>query len=29
MPFGVFLGSMGLVAFYLGGPFLKWYWGLL
>lgn len=27
MPFGVFLGSMGLVAFYLGGPFLKWYWG--
>jgi leader peptidase (prepilin peptidase)/N-methyltransferase len=29
MPFGVFLGSMGLVAFYLGGPFMKWYWGLL
>ena len=29
MPFGVFLGSMGLVAFYFGGPFLRWYWGLL
>ena len=29
MPFGVFLGSMGLVAFLLGGPFLRWYWGLL
>jgi len=29
MPFGVFLGSMGLVAFILGGPFLRWYWGLL
>ena len=29
MPFGVFLGGMGLVAFFLGGPFLKWYWGLL
>ena len=29
MPFGVFLGSMGLVAFFLGDPFLRWYWGLL
>ena len=29
MPFGVFLGSMGLVAFYVGGPFMKWYWGLM
>jgi len=29
MPFGVFLGSMGLVAFFLGEPFLRWYWGLL
>lgn len=29
MPFGVFLGSMGLVAFYFGTPFLRWYWGLL
>jgi leader peptidase (prepilin peptidase)/N-methyltransferase len=29
MPFGVFLGSMGLAASYLGGPLLKWYWGLL
>ncbi len=29
MPFGVFLGGMGLVAFFLGDPFLRWYWGLL
>jgi leader peptidase (prepilin peptidase)/N-methyltransferase len=29
MPFGVFLGSMALVAFFLGEPFLRWYWGLL
>ena len=29
MPFGVFLGSMGLVTFFLGEPFLRWYWGLL
>jgi leader peptidase (prepilin peptidase)/N-methyltransferase len=29
MPFGVFLGSMGLVAFFLGGAFIKWYGGLL
>jgi prepilin signal peptidase PulO-like enzyme (type II secretory pathway) len=29
MPFGVFLGSMGLVSFFLGGAFIKWYGGLL
>jgi leader peptidase (prepilin peptidase)/N-methyltransferase len=27
MPFGVFLGSMGLVAFIFGQQFLHWYWG--
>ena len=26
MPFGVFLGSMGLVAFFFGQQFLLWYW---
>ena len=26
MPFGVFLGSMGLVAFFYGQQFLRWYW---
>jgi leader peptidase (prepilin peptidase)/N-methyltransferase len=26
MPFGVFLGSMGLVAFFWGQQFLRWYW---
>jgi leader peptidase (prepilin peptidase)/N-methyltransferase len=26
MPFGVFLGSMGLVAFFFGQHFLHWYW---
>jgi leader peptidase (prepilin peptidase) / N-methyltransferase len=26
MPFGVFLGSMGLVAFFFGQQFLHWYW---
>ena len=26
MPFGVFLGSMGLVAFFFGQQFLRWYW---
>jgi leader peptidase (prepilin peptidase)/N-methyltransferase len=26
MPFGVFLGSMGLVAFFFGQRFLHWYW---
>ena len=29
MPFGVFLGSMGLVAFFFGQQFLSWYWRLL
>jgi len=29
MPFGVFLGSMGLVAFFYGQQFLRWYWRLL
>ena len=27
MPFGVFLGSMGLGAFLFGQPLLRWYWG--
>ena len=26
MPFGIFLGSMGLVAFFFGQQFLHWYW---
>jgi leader peptidase (prepilin peptidase)/N-methyltransferase len=26
MPFGVFLGSMGLLAFFFGQQFLHWYW---
>lgn len=26
MPFGVFLGSMGLVAFFFGHALLRWYW---
>jgi leader peptidase (prepilin peptidase)/N-methyltransferase len=29
MPFGVFLGSMAMVAFFYGDSFLHWYWGLL
>jgi leader peptidase (prepilin peptidase) / N-methyltransferase len=29
MPFGVFLGSMGLVAFFFGQQLLHWYWRLL
>ena len=29
MPFGVFLGSMSLVAFFFGERFLSWYWGLM
>jgi leader peptidase (prepilin peptidase) / N-methyltransferase len=29
MPFGVFLGSMALLAFFLGNNFLHWYWGLM
>jgi prepilin signal peptidase PulO-like enzyme (type II secretory pathway) len=28
MPFGVFLGSMALVAFFFGDRFLGWYRGL-
>ncbi len=26
MPFGVFLGSMAIVAFFAGDQFLRWYW---
>lgn len=29
MPFGVFLGSMAMLAFFFGDWFLHWYWGLL
>jgi len=29
MPFGVFLGSMAMLAFLVGNKFLHWYWGLL
>ena len=29
MPFGVFLGSMAMVAFFFGNQFLHWYWGLM
>lgn len=29
MPFGVFLGSMAIVALFFGNQFLRWYWGLL
>ena len=29
MPFGVFLGSMALVALFFGDRLLRWYWGLL
>jgi leader peptidase (prepilin peptidase)/N-methyltransferase len=29
MPFGVFLGSMAMVAFFFGNHVLRWYWGLL
>ncbi|MGH9537158.1 MAG: prepilin peptidase [Terriglobales bacterium] len=29
MPFGVFLGSMAMLAFFYGNNFLRWYWGLL
>jgi leader peptidase (prepilin peptidase)/N-methyltransferase len=28
MPFGVFLGSMAMVAFFFGNQFLSWYRGL-
>ncbi len=29
LPFGVFLGSMGLMAFFFGQQFLGWYWRLM
>jgi len=29
MPFGVFLGSMAMIALFYGNSFLRWYWGLL
>jgi leader peptidase (prepilin peptidase)/N-methyltransferase len=29
MPFGVFLGSMALLALFFGNQFLRWYWRLL
>ena len=29
IPFGVFLGSMALVAFFFGNQFLHWYWGVM
>jgi leader peptidase (prepilin peptidase)/N-methyltransferase len=29
MPFGVFLGSMAMLAIFCGDRFLRWYWGLL
>jgi leader peptidase (prepilin peptidase)/N-methyltransferase len=29
MPFGVFLGSMAMVAFFFGNRFLRWYWRLM
>jgi leader peptidase (prepilin peptidase)/N-methyltransferase len=29
MPFGVFLGSMAMLAFFFGDRFLRWYWRLL
>jgi leader peptidase (prepilin peptidase) / N-methyltransferase len=29
MPFGVFLGSMAMLAFFCGDRFLRWYWRLL
>ena len=29
MPFGVFLGSMAMIAFFFGNRFLHWYWGLM
>jgi len=28
MPFGVFLGSMAMIAFFFGDQFLHWYWRL-
>jgi leader peptidase (prepilin peptidase)/N-methyltransferase len=29
MPFGVFLGSMAMIAIFFGNQFFRWYWGLL
>jgi leader peptidase (prepilin peptidase) / N-methyltransferase len=29
IPFGVFLGSMAMLAFFCGNRFLHWYWGLM
>lgn len=29
MPFGVFLGSMAMLALFFGNAFMHWYWGLL
>jgi leader peptidase (prepilin peptidase)/N-methyltransferase len=29
MPFGVFLGSMAIVASFFGDQFFRWYWRLL
>jgi len=29
MPFGVFLGSMAIVASFFGDEFFRWYWRLL
>jgi leader peptidase (prepilin peptidase) / N-methyltransferase len=29
IPFGVYLGSMAMVALFFGRQFLRWYWGLL
>jgi len=29
MPFGVFLGSMAMIALFVGNRFLHWYWGLM
>ncbi len=29
MPFGVFLGSMAMIALFFGNRFLHWYWGLM
>lgn len=29
MPFGVFLGSMAMVALFYGNQFLRWYWRML
>jgi leader peptidase (prepilin peptidase) / N-methyltransferase len=28
MPFGVFLGSMAILAVFVGNQFFRWYWGL-